>query len=173
MEPAFHIPLDEDELRTLGEISAIQGQIELSITLTVQLLLDISHETALRILGSTSLGNNIDIWHRIVLEKAPEQRATADRVKADVQALTEGRNDFIHAIYGADPGHAGIALFSGVKHPVKWSSFGDFKRIAMRVRNQKKKPVAEMRTVRAIAVRVSLRTHIIETRVRRRLAQKP
>ena len=54
-EPAFPIPLLQTDLAMIGEFCAIQGQIETLIQRTAKLLLAVSDDAIMAILGSTSM----------------------------------------------------------------------------------------------------------------------
>jgi hypothetical protein len=104
MKPALHIPLSDASLRMLGEICAIQGQIERLMQESLWMLLDMWIDDAAAILGSTNLRNNVDIWARIVSSKCEDRRTLAHvtAVVDGIATLTTGRNDFIHAIFAKE-----------------------------------------------------------------------
>jgi len=64
--PAYAIPLSQTELSLIGEICAIQGQIEFLMQTITRTLLGVDHVTVLAILGSTTIGTNADIFIKIV-----------------------------------------------------------------------------------------------------------
>jgi hypothetical protein len=46
ISPAFQIPLTKTELATLGELCAIQGQVEHLLTYSLSYLIDVEIETS-------------------------------------------------------------------------------------------------------------------------------
>jgi len=151
LKPAYHIPLSPTALRMLGEICAIQGQIEWLMQECLFLLLDMNLDDVGAILGSTRFGNNVDIWARIVRDRCTDKRTLAHvkAVVAGVAALTGGRNDFIHAIFvKEDHGWVGVA-----PDPLR----GPGRIVAMRTKGGKITPVSRVRVVRNAAAEISRR----------------
>jgi hypothetical protein len=149
LKPAYHIPLSPAELRLLGEICAIQGQIEWLMQECLFLLLDMNLGDVGVILGSTRFANNVDIWARIVRDKCDDKRVLAEvkAVVAAVAALTAGRNDFIHAIFVKwNDGWVGVA-----PRPLR----GPGQIVAMRTRGGKITPISRVRVVRNAAAEIS------------------
>ncbi len=104
MKPAFHIPLSATQLRQIGELCAIQAQIEWSMQMVVKKLLGLSLASTLKIMGSTSIRSNSSIWIATIREKLDDQDAVAwaEFAFSQIEKLSEGRNDFIHGLYGLD-----------------------------------------------------------------------
>jgi len=104
-KPAYQIPLTQTQLALIGELCGIQAQIELSMQLLVLGLLKVTHETAQSILGSTNVRTNSDVWIRIMREKcqAPELLILAEHAYKEIEVLSQGRNDFIHALFAGSP----------------------------------------------------------------------
>ncbi len=104
MKPAYHISLTAPEKRVIAEIAAIQTQIDWIIRITVQRLLDVSPATAQRIVGSTVLKTNAEIWIKVVREKhrSHEARQWAELAFAETAAISKGRNDFLHTLFGIE-----------------------------------------------------------------------
>src|ERR1700760_2259099 len=75
MKPAYHIALTATEKRLIAEIAATQSQIEWLMRLTVQHLLGVLPQLALKIMGSTSIAANAEIWISTVREKHPNKGA--------------------------------------------------------------------------------------------------
>jgi len=150
MQPAYQIPLTQKQLGTLGEICAIQGQIELTLQNTVRHLLGVPHKTVLAIMGSTSVRTNSEIFIEVARCKCdkPDLLRIAEDAFILIKDLSEGRNDFVHAIFGTTSG-GGFRLTSG------GLPFGQHESSAMRVRNRKKRPACELQDVRDIAAKIS------------------
>lgn len=153
---AFHIPLTNEQAQMLGEICAIQGQIEHVMLLTVSELLSVGDSAARSILGSTTLANNSDIWLRTVqqrLAKYPDLVAVAEAVSSELSALVQGRNDYIHAVFGyaAQDSFGMYVNFGAAEAERKFHGVG----VAARVRNDKQRPLEEIESVRDKAARLS------------------
>ncbi len=100
--PAFHIPLSADELKALGELVAIHGQIEYLMEEMTRLALAVNVETARKILGSAGAKTNSDVWIAIIREKCakrPNALAAAEAAFALMPEISQHRNELIHAIF--------------------------------------------------------------------------
>jgi hypothetical protein len=149
--PAYHIPLSDSELRLVGEIAAIQGQIEYLLGHAMQVMLDISTEAMLAMMHSPSLKTNTYTFVTVARTKAPtdELRDLAEHVFTQMEILAKGRNDFIHAIYATDtPDGAGFALSSGIG-----SAIDDA--VAIKTGSYKKRRAAELQEVRDGLAKIS------------------
>jgi hypothetical protein len=157
VSPAFRIPLAEAELIMLGELSAIQGQVEHLLTHTLHYILDVQLETAQALLASSSIHTNAKMWIAIFREKCGNQQIlrTAETAFALVEGITKGRNDFVHAIYATPKGEMWI-----LDHVPNGTAHRRSKRneaIAVRTRDTKKKrSVADLIEVRNDAARLSV-----------------
>jgi hypothetical protein len=69
--PAYHIPLSDSELRLVGEIAAIQGQIEYLLGQAMQAMLDISTDAVYATMHSASLKINTLIFVTAKILSAP------------------------------------------------------------------------------------------------------
>lgn len=161
MKPAYHIPLKATTLQLIGEICAIQGQVEWMMQNTVRELLKIDNETVQRIMGSTSIATNAEIWIRLIRKKESRKSVLrhAEQALSDIRELAEGRNDFVHAVYmrkGQIGTHSyfvyygDIADEGGVRNTDRLA-------VAMRVRNRKIVPVDKLREIRDVAASISIR----------------
>lgn len=79
----------------IGEFCAIQGQIETLIQRTARLLLAVSDELIMAILGSTSIRVNCDIWIKICRERIND----ADLLKVAEQAAARMSRILAHIEY--------------------------------------------------------------------------
>lgn len=154
MRAAFQIPVSAETLQTIGELCAIQGQIEWCFQNTVRNLLEIEQPTGLAIMGSTSIGANAEIWIRVVREKIADKQAVqfAELAYKEISILAQGRNDFVHAVYGSPKGEPG-----------EWFLRPDLERlspavgaVAVRVRNRSVKETSTLNEVRDKAALTSL-----------------
>jgi hypothetical protein len=158
LKPAYHISLTPAEKRLIADISALQSQIEWLMRLTVQHLLDVTPATAHRIMGSTSIAANAGIWVAVVCEKHHDEVAKewAQYAFNKIGNLAEGRNDFLHTLYGfATPGasQGDISFMHGyavTREDMK------LPRRAMRVKFDKQRPLSDLRVVRNSAVYLSV-----------------
>jgi hypothetical protein len=150
INPAFHIPLSDEELKALGELAAILGQIEWLMQLTVSILMGTTVELAQKLLGSTSIQANFNIWLSVIKEKSNNKLVVnmAVAVVDRLAEITEGRNDFFHA-YFANATTNGLFVLqktlTGDVGPV----------VAVRVRNSKATPLAKLHTIRNRAAQLS------------------
>lgn len=159
MLPAYHVPLNDNQFKLIGEICAIQGQIEWMMLNTVWFALGVNKELALRIMGSTAIGTNADIWIQCVRKKQRNKflLAMAERAFADIKDLAEGRNDFVHAAYFARHADDPERQFVYIAHEGMEPLDEGVEAVAVRVRNQKTVSVDKLKTVRDAAAEISIR----------------
>jgi hypothetical protein len=159
MLPAYHVPLTDDQFKLIGEICAIQGQIEWMMLTTVREALGIPKELALRIMGSSAIGTNADIWIRCVRKKQRNKfmLAMAQRAFDEIKDLAEGRNDFVHAAYFArDPTNPDFPFVYFAEEGLPAVATGN-EAVAVRVRNDKTVPINKLKEVREKAAEISVR----------------
>jgi hypothetical protein len=155
--PAFRIPLADTELKMLGELCAIQGQVEHLLVYTLHYVLDVQVETARAILATNSIHTNAKTWIKIFQEKCSDKRVLelADFAFGLVEGITQGRNDFVHALYARPMGTMWL-----LDHVPKGTSHKRGQRneaIAIRTRDTKKKrPISDLIDVRNDAARLSV-----------------
>jgi hypothetical protein len=150
MEPAYHIPLTDDELKALGELCAIQGQIEWLMANIVMHLLDVPLSTANTILGSTVARTNADVWIEIIRAKCTndEVRSKAEALVKPLKQFSDDRNVVVHAIYGHAESESFWSLHSyGVRSskPV----------VGVRRRNQTRFPNTKIKETRNAGAKAS------------------
>jgi hypothetical protein len=155
--PAFRIPLAKAELAMLGELCAIQGQVEHLLVHTLHYVLDVKLETARTILASSSIETNLKMWIAVFREKCSDQSILdmAESAASMVKGLSQGRNDFVHAIYATPKGEMWLLdhVPKGKKHRPSKSS----EAIAVRTRDTKKKrAIGDLIQVRNDAARLSV-----------------
>jgi len=155
--PAFRIPLADTELKMLGELCAIQGQVEHLLVYTLHYVLDVQVETARAILATNSIHTNAKTWIAIFQEKCNDKRVIelANSAFGLVEGITQGRNDFVHAIYARPMGTMWL-----LDHAPKGASHKRGQRneaIAIRTRDAKRKrPISDLIDVRNNAARLSV-----------------
>lgn len=104
MEPAYEIPLRPSELEKIGKLCAIQGQIEHLLRESYQRATGCGPKLASKVLQSNNLRANAEIW-LLSLEHYKHVMPSVDldlahRVLDEITQMTEGRNDFVHAVFG-------------------------------------------------------------------------
>lgn len=157
LTPAFRIPLASSELQALGELCAIQGQVEHLLVHTLHCVLDLPLETARTVLASSSIHTNARIWIAVFREKCHNQPIlqTAEAAFKLVESTTKGRNDFVHAIFATPMGDLWLLDVApkGTKHR---RSKGN-EAVAVRTRDiGKKRPISDLVAVRNDAARLSV-----------------
>jgi len=101
LSPAFHIPLSDNDFKLIGELCAIQGQIELIMQMTVMALLKKSLRSVRKLMDSPNMTSNTNVWLNAVETHVPGEifKELARTVADEIAVLREGRNDFVHAFY--------------------------------------------------------------------------
>jgi hypothetical protein len=151
MEPAYHIPLTDTELRLIGETCAIQGQIEYLMQNMVGLLLDTEHEATMTIMGSTSIHTNADVWLSVIIDKCNDAQIieAARQIKTDMGEAVKGRNDFVHALFATTaPDGGGFMIGAG---PI----IGGGTPVAIRTKGRKQRAASDIQGVRDRAAKIS------------------
>lgn len=141
----------------LGEVVAIQGQIEWSMQATVCRLLNVDGALCRTIMGSTSVEANSTIWVRSIRDKASSEDAKlwAEWAYKEIARLAQGRNDFVHAVYGIPRLDApGDFLMIGTDGDGDLH-FAQSGGLAIRVKNREARPAAEIAAVRAGLAKLS------------------
>ena len=153
VEPAYAIAASDTDLQLIGELCAIQGQMEYLMHRIVQHLLQTGDNATRKILGSTSIGTNIDLWLWVIRNKCPfpELVKLAEDIQGEISTLAQGRNDFVHALYAqGNMEDTSFGLVSGGKyHP----AFGGS--VAVRMKTGKKRSTSDLLSVRNTAARLS------------------
>jgi hypothetical protein len=154
MEPAYHIPLTEAELRLIGETCAIQGQIEFLMQNAVMHLLDAEFHTALTIMGSTSIHTNAEVWLAVIRDKCDDSElvALAQQIKNDLGAAAKGRNDFVHALFAIATAD-GLSIKLNRTKPSTDAEGGT--PVAVRTKTRNQRPASDIQAVRDRAANIS------------------
>ena len=155
MDPAYIIPLNQKELTLLGELTVIMGQIDDIMIQTVRPLLDVDRATANKILGSSKVADNVEIWASVIRNRTDDEDILwlVEIAIKEIQAVSEGRNDFIHAVFTMRVLARTIGTSGGTPPipPIPIPFDDMFERLppaARRVRNEKVRSVDELKTVR-------------------------
>jgi hypothetical protein len=150
-EPAYHIPLTDDQLKMIGEICAIQSLIEDHMFGCVRRLLSVSLDYASKLLGSTAVNTNVEIWINAIREKCqhPALVSLAEEIRVGIINLAKGRNDFVHGLFGTlEQGNVYIYAYG--------QSIPTGPVVAQRPKNKDKlTPVEDIEKVRNEAARLS------------------
>jgi hypothetical protein len=128
---------------------------------TVRELLGIERDLSLRIMGSTSMESNSEIWCHVIAEKSSSEELSslARRVLKEMSSIARGRNDFVYAVFGSPSTLPGGISFrvnkTGAPRPEGW--------LAMRVRSRALVSSSELQSIahRAAAVSVAV-AHIAD-----------
>jgi hypothetical protein len=156
VSPAFHIPLTDTELKTLGDICAIQGQIEKLMYDTVIYLLRVSLTTADHIMGSTQLDAKGQIWLGVIRDRCRDPAITTTAAEAydELNRLSRGRNDFVHAFF-AQIVRVSISGITGPRDSILYSTTPDTAvsgpTVAIRTRRRTQRMVSEIGTFRVLS----------------------
>jgi hypothetical protein len=159
MDPAYIIPLNQKELALLGELTVIMGQIDDMMIQTVQPLLGIDRAAANVILGSSKIGDNAAIWANVIRNRTEDEDILwlVEIATKEIKNVSEGRNDFIHAVFTTQVLAKAVGSTSGAATvPIPFNEL--FERMpptARRVRKDKPRSIAELTTVRDQAGRLS------------------
>jgi hypothetical protein len=150
MEPAYHIPLSKDEFALLGELTAIIGLVDEEMTVLVQELLGVERGAANVVMGSTKISDNTAIWASIIAENTSDEDLLwlVKHADIEVQKVSEGRNDFVHAIFEMKEGPFDSSVFDPAVFHVSET-------VARRVRRVNERPVCDLKDVRDRAARLS------------------
>jgi len=155
--PALHIPLTDVELKMIGEICAIQGQIEWMMEVDIMLLLLVPKQVASAILGTTAMGNKANTWIKVLRSKFAGDAIlpTAEDAFEGVKTLLAGRNSFVHAYYASEVTRdfGSVKITGVIIGPVPDSNRGT--PVAIRTRDGKSRPTSDIAEVREQAANLS------------------
>lgn len=156
MFPAYSIPLTENDLILLGELTVILGQIDEEMVRTVSGLVMSDRPTAAKIMGSTAIANNSSIWAALIGIRSSDLDLLwlVDHAEKEIAEVSKGRNDFIHAFYREKLSFGGfIHTTSNELVELRPESSKDTH--AMRVRNSQNRPISELPPLKERAARLS------------------
>jgi hypothetical protein len=100
VNPAYSIPLNENDLALLGELVVILGQIEEEMMLTVSGLIQGDRPTTEKVMGSSKAADKSAIWAALIKLRAKDNaplHAWVDFAIQQLADLSADRNDFIHS----------------------------------------------------------------------------
>jgi hypothetical protein len=98
--PALHIPASDDELRMIGELCALQSQIELLMQLTAMVLRKTSLRRARKLLSSANFRGQCA---KLARRHQEERAATGDQGSCqgsvdEIEVIKLGRHDFVQVV---------------------------------------------------------------------------
>lgn len=163
MKPAFHISLTATEIRLVAELAAIQSQIEWLMQLSLVDILGCKFATARKILGSTNMAPNSEIWIAAIREKTKptdEKAQWAEWAFSEMAHIAKGRNDFLHTLFGFTDDQGANVWFQWA-HIAK-PRLEKRERIALRVKSAVRAPIEELEAVRNRAAYLSIAMAHIE-----------
>jgi hypothetical protein len=73
MNPAFEIPLNEQELSQLGKLTAILGLVDDLMIQTVERVLNVDRAAANIIMGSSKIADNSEIWTNVIKNRTVDE----------------------------------------------------------------------------------------------------
>lgn len=155
MQPAYPIPLAPSDLQTLGELTAIVGQIDEAMTVTVSGLIQADRPTTDAVMGSSKVADNANIWASLIRLRSKDEDVLwqVEHALKEIQEVSAGRNDFVHAFFEQKLTSIEVMVSDGNSIDV----YGrEGPPTARRVRSQnKQRPVTELQQVRDRAARLS------------------
>ena len=161
MEPSRFIPLSQEHLAMLGELTAILGLVDDEMVKLAEFLLKVDRKAANTIMGSTSVATNATIWAETIRTRSANEDALwlVKHAQEEVQAVSAGRNDFVHAAFetqtinfGGSFGSSafGMETFGGGSYTVSTGVA-----LARRVKTGKKTSLEKLPILRDRAARLS------------------
>ena len=155
MKPAYQLRLSQRELAQLGELTAIMGQVDDLMVQTVAYLLKVDRPAANVIMGSSKVGDNVEIWANVIRNRTTDEDIIwlIELAVKEFPDVSRGRNDFIHAVF-SDPMQmvGGVAVFGGpedgsatpVMTPMGPMMVSRRPPVSRRVRNKILRPVSDL-----------------------------
>jgi hypothetical protein len=149
MEPAYDIPLTDAQILLLGELRAIQGQIEYGMQQIVRRLEGIKPQEARKLLSAGGMKANADKFISIVRNRCNDASLVrlAEKVYSSLATTSKGRNDFVHAIIAMNEKN-GFSLSFNAEPASKGA-------VAVRTKNYKKTALDVLPSVRDEAAKIS------------------
>jgi hypothetical protein len=160
--PAFNIPLTDEEKQLIGEIVAIQGQIEFLLGAIVHDALGLDRDAMFAIMHSASLKVNTYIFITVIRAKITNEftLASAENIFTRMETLSKGRNDFIHALYAYDETDGGFSLVSGLEmRPIENT-------VAVKIGSYRKRTAQDLLAVRDEAAFISQELSLVRLYLR-------
>ncbi|WP_148293502.1 hypothetical protein [Azospirillum sp. B4] len=151
--PAWRIPLNDDQLRDLGTLFAVWGQIDLQILQVISWILESDMHTVVALLDNVTSGTLISYLRKI------SSKIKNDEVKKEVEefcelmgALIEKRNHLSHGAWG-------------------WLISEDFQKVTPACFYEKSKKPIHVGDLKEITKRIMAESHAINALFRRSTGQ--
>lgn len=160
--PAFNIPASDDDLRTLGELCAIQGQIELLMQITVMVMSKTSLARARKHVSSSNISLNASVWLDVVEKNVSRanSKSLARAVVKEINIIRQGRNDFVHAFFAFGEGGDEFSIVLNIGT----DSVDNSQKPAVAIHNFKANTMVNLKTIRDKVAAISqFIFHIYET----------
>lgn len=134
----------------LGQLTAVIGLVDEEMTQVVTNLLGVDRDAGNAIMGSTKIADNTAIWISVIKQNTldAETLGLIKHASREVQNVSEGRNDYIHAVFRSEGGFFDPAFFDP-------AIFDTGTVQARRVKRDKEKPLADLPPLLARACRLS------------------
>jgi hypothetical protein len=113
MNPAYEIPLSEQELAQLGKLTAILGLVDDLMIQTVERVLNVDRAAANIIMGSSKIADNSAIWTNVIKNRTTDEDILwlIEHAIREIELTSKARNDFIHSVFSRT-----FYLADGVQH---------------------------------------------------------
>jgi hypothetical protein len=156
MFQAYSIPLTDNDFVALGKLTAIIGQIDEEMVQTVCRKLKVKRAVGDAIMGSTKTSVSSSIWKRVVEGSAKRKKIgyLVDHAMAEIKAVSEGRNNFIHAVF-YEHLEPGAYTYSTTGEYVELQPDESVTTKAHRVKGGKRTPISELKPLVERAARLS------------------
>jgi len=159
MQPAFTILLNAEQCQHLGELTIILGQVDELMVRTITDMLDVPRETANVIMGSSKVADNSTIWSKLIRDRYtdPDLLRYVDFALKEIQEVSAGRNDFIHAYFALASlsGSGPLIEMPGGLHEYAPHPDNASKPIAVRIKTGKRTAIAGIKPLRDRAAHLS------------------
>jgi hypothetical protein len=148
--PGYSTSLNQQELALLGELTVILGNIDDKMIQLVAHLLNVDRPCANWIMASSKISDNSTIWAEVIRSrtKDPDILWLLKMADKEIQEVSAGRNDFIHAVFQQDTtiflATAGFDNFAPI--------YGRPPMMVRRVRRIKSRPFTDLQNIRDQAV---------------------
>ena len=152
--PSYETPLNKDELATLGELTAIIGQTEDQMVKLVAHLLKVDRTAANWIMGSSRVADNATIWSEVIRNRTKDEDVIwlVEVACREIQEISAGRNDFVHAVFQSPDYHLTMMYLSNIPPSIPLAYLPRLTPLARRVRKSKTRSVSDLPKVRNQAV---------------------
>lgn len=116
--PAYRIPLDANQASVLGYFTAIWGQIDYFVGISIAAMLKTDIFAAEILMQNVTAGPRLGLFYKLVRESNldADTKRVAKEFYKDMSPLIEKRNHILHGIWGVVL-RDGEKMSAGVRHP--------------------------------------------------------